>query len=234
MNFSKMSFFTFLVFAGMTISGCTSDYTRFSSNGHQQIKQIKKVGIITPDVKVYELGAGGANTPLGKQTEIARNFLFENTKVSLQNLGMKVRKIDLQGGDSLLFQETLAMYRTVDDAILGKKTSDTKKKFEYDLGSLDSLALYYDVDAFLFLRGYDTEPSSNRSAAAVAGVVTGVLFGVGVILHEPSFLSVGLADRDGKILFYNFNNEMDTWNYTKEKDVKKLTEKLFKEFSKKK
>lgn len=222
-----------IILVGFIFSACSPNYNRFSTDGVQKIKKIKKIGVLTPDVKVVEISAGGSQTPLGKETETAKNLILEKTKKSLEGMGFGVKVINVQDNDSLALQETLAMYRIVDESIQKKKTEETKKKFDFEIGSVDSLAKAYDVDAFLFLTGFDSQASSSRQAAAVAGVVTGILFGVSVALHEPSLISVGLTDKSGKIVFYNMNQETDSPNFTKEKDISELVKTLFKEFSSK-
>ncbi|MCK6601670.1 MAG: hypothetical protein L6Q77_07570 [Bacteroidetes bacterium] len=222
------------VFCCLLMAACSPNYNRYSSDSPAVIKKgIKKIAVLTPDITVYELGAGGSQTPIGDQTATAKRNFLDQTKKSLEAKGFSTRVIDTNGADSVTFLEVLAMYKTVNEAIQKKKPTETKKTFDFEIGSMDSLCKVYDTDAFLFLVGWDTEPSSSRQAAAAAGVVIGVLTGVTVTLHEPSLLSVGLVDSRGKIVFYNMDKSVDEWKFSKQKDSDKLTKNLFEDlFSK--
>lgn len=224
--------FPFLLLNWLIFNGCTPDYTRYSSKGPYLVQGIKTIGIISPDLGIYELSAGGSSEKLGVESEKARILILNAFTSELKKSGIEVKVIEVKGTDSIRLDETRAMFKTVNDVILTKNTDETKWKFEFDIGSIDSLATQYQVDGFLFIQGYETRNSTSRNLAATAGIVTGVLVGVGTVYHNPYLISFGLADRKGKILLHNHQRGLDEskWALDDTEEVTEMAEFLFKTF----
>ncbi|MBN8704924.1 MAG: hypothetical protein J0L62_03550 [Bacteroidetes bacterium] len=224
--------FPFILLNWLVFNGCTSDYTRYSSKGMYLSQNIKTIGIVTPDLDIFELSAGGSSERLGAESEKARLLILNGFTSELKKSGIDVKLIEVKGPDSIRLDETLAMFKTVNDVILSKNTDETRWKFEFDIGSVDSLATLYQVDGFLFIQGYETRNSTGRNIAATAGVITGVLVGVGTVYHNPYLISIGLTDRKGKILFHNHQSGKDgsKWALDDSEEVTEMSEFLFEKY----
>lgn len=224
--------FSVLLLNWVIFNGCTPDYTRYSSKGPYLVQSIKTIGIISPDLGIFELSAGGSSEKLGAESEKSKVLILNAFTSELKKSGIEVKLIDLKGPDSTRLDETRAMFKTVNEVILTKSTDETKWKFEFDIGSIDSLATQYQVDGFLFIQGYETRNSAGRNFAATAGVVSAVLVGSGTVYHNPYLISFGLADKKGKILLHNHQTGVDgsKWTLDDAEEVTEMTEFLFKSF----
>ncbi|MBN8704927.1 MAG: hypothetical protein J0L62_03565 [Bacteroidetes bacterium] len=134
----------------------------------------------------------------------------------------------MTGKDSLALTEISAMYRSTENVILKKGQKATEKKFEFEVGSLDSLPRYFGVDGLVFIHGFDTRSSSGRNTAQATALVVGAITGTTVILQNPSFLSIGIIYRNGKLVYYNFDRSVNQWNFSKKGDLEELSEILLK------
>ncbi|MCA0445597.1 MAG: hypothetical protein LCH54_05150 [Bacteroidetes bacterium] len=228
-KFTYPTYFLAIVFVITIFSGCTANYSRFSPESPEQIKKIKRIGLLTPEINIREISAGGSSIVLGEHTATSRKYFIENTKKIFEKKGIEVKFIDLSGQDSLRFIEPLAMYRTINNAILQKDPSETRNNFQFEIGSLDSLSALYEVDGFLFLSGYDLKSSTSRVFAETALVAVG---GLGAS-EKRSLLCLGIADKSGKLLFHSYNNEPDIWIFTREQSVKDLMIKVTRDYTRK-
>ncbi|MBN8704928.1 MAG: hypothetical protein J0L62_03570 [Bacteroidetes bacterium] len=231
-KFTYPTYFLAIVFFITIFSGCTANYSRFSSEAPENMKKLKKIGLLTPEINILEISAGGSSIVLGEHTATARKYFIENTKKIFEKKGIEVKFIDLSGQDSLRFIEPLAMYRTINNAILQKDPSETRNNFQFEIGSLDSLSALYEVDGFLFLSGYDLKSSTSRALAETAiGVVGGL--GSMMMTEKRSLLCLGIADKTGKLLFHSYNNEPEIWIFTREQSVKDLLIKVSRDYTRK-
>lgn len=234
-DFTTISVLFLLVISFCFICSCTSSESvidfgnaRMPGTGRAALRQIRTIGLVAPETKILELSASGNETVLGPETDSLKKNVTLLFKKSLENLNFSVKFLNTTGKDSLAMAEISAMYRNTENVILQKSLKATEKKFEFEVGSLDTLPRYFGVDALLFIRGFDSRSSSGRNTAQATALVVGAITGTTVILQNPSFLSIGIIYRNGKLVYFNFDRSVNKWNFSKKDDIEELSEILLK------
>jgi len=228
----------FRVGAVLVLSSCgnSEEITQYKgtaqipSTGRMALRQIRTIGILEPEFIVNELSVGGNQSLLRNETDSARKLLLHFFKNRLNKLGYQVSVLPAGKTDSIAFSEFLPLYLRTEKQILDKQALKKKPKFEYDIGSLDTLPRFYQIDAVLVLSGYENKPSQSRIAAQATAVAVGVVTGSTLILENPSFLSAGIVYRNGKLVYYNFHMANNGLNLVSPKDIEKSTDFLLDRF----
>lgn len=197
-----MRFFKLMVLflAVVPLAGCATANFRTSPNYTENIKKIKTIAVMPPDVKMYEITAGGMTQEMDEWSELAKKNITEALKKKLADrYEVKIKFIEekwLKENKKDAWLANNALYNAVSDsaythAFNGLGQFPAKKEiFDYSLGTeIASLSTGLDADALLFVWGVDTQVSAGRAAveffqAALAGVY----------YFHTSVLTLGLID----------------------------------------
>lgn len=195
----------------LALSGCATDSAlRSPSNAGERLKDIKNVYLAPPDVKVYELTAGGVREQRDDWSTAAKANLVKSTVDALKNKGLQIKQVPVESDLEEELHDIQTLYRAVSLSIQThtyNKDSlfpDKVKNFDYSVGPIDKFLDRYHSDALLFLDGYDEISTAGRKTLNTVGVVAAALMGV-VIVPRGGFTatSAALIDRSGAVVWYN-------------------------------
>jgi len=172
-------------------------------------QDIKGAGLLSPDIKIYELTAGGVRELkddwCAKGKENVQGALIQ----CLRERPLEIKPIALEKRLEEEMEDVYALYRAVNTSILshtyGQFTFPEKmKSFDYSIGSVEQISKTYGADALIFVYGSDEISTTGRQALQVLGAVAGAFTGVAVIPRSGiTVLSVAVVDPSGVILWYN-------------------------------
>jgi len=163
--------------AGLLISGCVQPSSYMTTIGAPTPGSSPKVLIMTPDVELSVLTAGGLLEPNAEWTETAKQHLDVSLSEVMSGKSVTIasyEKIADVGPESLTEAQVLKLHEAVGSTILLHKYRPnmglpTKKdKFDWTLGgSVASLQKRYDADYVIFVYLRDSFSSPGRVAANI-------------------------------------------------------------------
>lgn len=195
----------------LALSGCAADSTlRSPSSAVERLKEIKNVYLAPPDVKVYELTAGGVREQRDDWSATAKQNLVKSAVEALKSKGLHIEQIPVESDVEDELHDIQALYRAVSLSIqmhTYNKASlfpEKIKDFDYSVGSIDKFLDRYHSDALFFVDGYDEISTTGRKTLNTVGVVAAAVMGV-VIVPRTGFTatSAALIDRSGAVLWYS-------------------------------
>ncbi|MBT3237775.1 MAG: hypothetical protein HOL37_07990 [Rhodospirillaceae bacterium] len=188
------------------LSGCvtTSFYT-----SKKLAPETKHIALVSPDVELSILNAGGMNEPQAEWTKLAEEHLSNSIRKKLKTLNVTLvdnqTTRELQAGDSQEVQ-LIKLHQAVGSTILEHQYNQPfrlpskKGKFEWTLGKdVRYLKEKYGADYALFIYVRDSYTSPGRATA----IVVAALFGVGI----QGGVQIGFASlvdlNSGDIVWFN-------------------------------
>ena len=173
-----------------------------SDRFHPDLSALRTVGIVTPDVKVFELTA--SNEPVFRPdwSEQSTEAVTRSLEAVLRARGLEPRRFQPATAarqDEL--REVKLLYQSVVAAILQATFANQfpakVSRFEYSLGDLGRLLEAEQVDAVVLASGSGAVSSGGRKTVQVLSA----LF-AGVSSSGVDRLVVGVVDRRGDVLWF--------------------------------
>jgi hypothetical protein len=196
----------------LTVLGCASlPAQRYRAHPEFETRstQIHTAGILSPDIKIYELTAGGIRELRDDWCKIGKETVGQAAGECFSERQVQVKILPIEKESEEELEDILALYRAVSRSILSHTYGDNPfpekvKRFEYSIGPIDSLLKRWDSDALVLIMGFDEISTSGRKALTAAAMVLGALTGV-VMLPGGGLTVVNMAvvDPSGNILWYN-------------------------------
>ena len=206
---NRLALFSFIFTIFLTGTVFPSEDSRKHAELLARIKQIKTVMII-PDVKMYEILAGGIKEYRDEWSSKAKENMMKAISETLRGKQIESKTVpdDLATTEEL--NDIQALYKLVSLSIrlhaydkvnlFPNKLQD----FNYSVGSIDHIMTGLGIDAVLFVDAIDEISSGSRKALMAAGVIAGALLGVIPMQSIGSHAtSMGLLDRTGTVIWYN-------------------------------
>ncbi len=174
--------FLVLAFAALIISGCAAPTGISSTIDPPKAGTSPTVLVMTPDIEISVLTAGGLLEANAEWTEQAKGHFRASLAEVLEEKSVTIvdyEQIDSIGPDSLAEGQVLKLHEAVGAAIrfhgLPALNLPTKKdKFEWTLGdSIEPLRERYDADYIVFIHLRDSFSSAGRVAANVVFALLG-------------------------------------------------------------
>lgn len=189
--------------------GCAPVHRLTHPDFNKQARSIKKYLLVTPDVKIYELSAGGLH-------ELRDDWCAQGQNGILNALQTELKKRKVALNDSIInpndenFKDTRTLYEAVSHTVMTHVIGNSAYRFpskytqfDYSIGSVASILEKYEADALIFTFGFDEVASSGRQALSAIGFFTGALTGVYVTPRSSiTFVSLAIVNKEGKILWY--------------------------------
>ncbi len=208
---------------GVLLSGCAKNI-RTIPDLAERVRKIKIVALARPDVKIYEVSAGGLHELRVEWSEKGRENVAKAVLDRFRGSPVEIRLLEPDSDTEQELNEVLALFEAVSQSIILHTYSeqnnpnvfpDKVKNFEYSVGSLETLLRKSGADALLLLTGVDEVATGGKKALNVLGVVTGIAVGAvtGVPIvprMEGTAMRVALADKSGAIVWYNINGSVTT------------------------
>ncbi|MFW5813325.1 MAG: hypothetical protein ACOCXC_03270 [Fibrobacterota bacterium] len=239
-------FFTLIVLA---LNGCSSKTHCYGPNFSPLNSSVKRLGILSPDVFLYDVSAGGIHEYRDDWSRKASEQVMAAAAERLEQKGASAAVIHDSMQHSPLFElKTKFRYHcnTVQSVLYGENCLVTQiDSFTYSMGTLDSLCDLHGVDGFVYIYGYDERFSPERleilsssakaktARSACFGVLLGVLTGYyGFTSYrvppERTFLAAVVAQRNGTVKWYRHYYEGDDSDLRSRSDAGKVLEAVLK------
>ena len=173
--------------------GCATSTDRCHPEFNHRIQPIKTVCLLPSDVLVYEELPDGRLKQLNDRSEAAGLSIQQALVTELTARDFRVLTYPVGATHRTAeLQEVLSLYRAVNRSIqlhtFGPEVFTAKRtRFEYSVGPLKTLLQQNGADAFVFVR---------------------VLYRFS-LQQSRSFVSLGLADATGTILWYGANGSRE-------------------------
>ena len=181
----------------------------------------KTIFVVSPQIDIYELGAGGQSEAIPEWSQIARS----NVRQAPLNEFAKREQLHVTAWDEQVlapalrsnYEQSLLLFNIVSEAILthaiswqnvrpGVRTAffpEKARSFTYSLGK-DVTELAPDADAFLLVRGFDQRSTSGRKALGVLATLIGG-GGNAARLRGGNLFSATLVDaKTGDVLWFTY------------------------------
>lgn len=207
-GFSNFTLTALVVLVGL-VAACAQT-SSFQKSEAPKVQRGAKILLMTPDIELYEISAGGMPVPKADWTAEAQRHVasalrqeFSDAGIGLVAYGSRAS----EGADEERHQQIVKLHRAVGQAILVHKYSQkmslpTKQdKFDWTLGAGAAvLRRAYGADYGLFVYLRDSYATAGRTALIIAAAI---LFGVSV----EGGTQLGFASlvdlRTGDIVWFN-------------------------------
>jgi len=200
----------------LAILGCAPPAYRAPYRAHPELeirsKNIKTPSLLPPDIKIYELTAGGVRELRDDWSLRGRENVLRALIENLHKKQYKIKTITISEDLDEEMEEIQALYRAVSMSILmhtyGPYIFPEKlKNFDYSIGSIERILQRFDADAMIFVYGFDEISTSGRKALTVLSIIAGAFTGVALMPRAGlTSVSVALVDASGTILWYSIRS----------------------------
>jgi hypothetical protein len=166
-----------------------------------RLSGLRTIGIVAPEMKIYELTA--SNEPVFRPdwTEQGREAVTAGLEAVLRGRGLESRRFEPATPEAKKeLQEVQLLFQTVVGAVLqaiANQFPATLARFEYSLGDLGPLLEAQGLDAIVFTLGHGAASSGGRKALQVVSALV-----AGVSSSGVDRLLVGVVDRRGDLLWF--------------------------------
>jgi hypothetical protein len=193
------------VSASESVSGSARIHPEFG----QRFRSRGVAALLPPDVKVFELSAGGVSELRDDWCEAGRKNVVDALKKSCRAKGIDVRDAALGKDIEEELEEIQALYEAISVSIglhvYGQFVfPDKVRNFDYSLGPIDTILQRLGADYLMFVFALDEVTTAGRKALSVAASVIGAMAGVYIVPQGGlTMVSVALVDASGAILWFN-------------------------------
>ena len=222
-----------LLCASVALSGCATT-VKVHPEFNERHEKMKKLVLLPPDAKAYEITFNAGNKPLADLMESMKTTSAEAVKASMEEKGYEVTPLALNQKDldsNPVLKDAFFELKKLYDQAIADMRANKKNSFTYDVGSSGNyFAEKHGANAIVYVRESGSHLSSGETAAQVASVALGIatVLLTGVAISRPvqpqfSFMvEVAVIDADlGDILWYNVKASND--NFTNPADKKTVT-----------
>jgi len=195
----------------------------------QRMRNVRTIGILKPDVKIFEITSGGVKELRPEWCDEACGLVKGAVAAEFRRFGYELKEIDPAADSEEEVREMLALHEAVVAGILphaydGPGLFPAKKtNFDYPVGPIDNILRPAGADALLVVRGVDEISTSGRKAMQTLGILAGAAVG---IITTPNmgktFLFLSLIDRSGDLLWFNVQGGAGGYNLREPDSVAKL------------
>lgn len=222
-----------VVLAYPSFGACAQPFSRAHPDVASRMKEVKRVGVLFLDMKIYELTAGGIRELREDWSAAGREHFSTALTAELKRRSLEpsVLSPEEQGTEDI--EDIHALYKAVREAILTHTYDHTlgrylfpekMERFDYSLGSVEPVLTGLGVDALLLVSAMDEISTAGRKALMVVGAFTGTQLRAGI-----TWANMALVDKSGSILWFN-PNPGGSYNLREAEDASKLVGRLLKEF----
>ncbi len=194
--------------------GCSSVTSSMKADYDRQVRSLKTIGVLTPDILMLELTAGGETERMDEWETAADQNMIRSVSRELASLKMKVKMIAPNQHPDL--PEICYLNHAISESLNWNTTwrryslcTDPRVCRDYAVGQVQEILNRQQVDALLIVYGINEIESAKRASARkksrAASFWIGVASPVTVApLRNPgTYLSMSLVDRDGNVLWYS-------------------------------
>lgn len=222
--------FLFIFAVSAIASGCA--HSHFSTpDAWTRVETVKTIGIVSPDISVYQISPDGG-IKLERLSEAASRDSVEAMMDFFKDTGYRVTVIgpDFKTRKELL--EVQALSKAVHKNL--REFWDIGSLHPPTLGSLDNLADFYNVEAFLFMDAIEVHKEEKISLSkSLVTLAVSTVYGTSALPKQGrSIASISLAERSGTVIWASSRDtEIDLdRNFRQKEGTRKLVGGLLSQF----
>jgi hypothetical protein len=196
---------------------------------------VKILGVLPPDIKIYELSAGGDTELRDDWSAAGREAVLHGLAEVFKDRGIALKSLavdkDMQGP----LEDVTALYRAVSYSIVEHTYRNppfqTKlENFDYSVGPVDDMLRKHQADAFLIVYGVDQISTAGRKVLRGVGLVLGSVTGQPVLSQGTTALNIALVDRSGAVLWYKIAGDDGGYDLREAKSARAFVQRLVADF----
>jgi len=201
----------------------------------RRAKVVRVVGLLPPDIKIYELTAGGVTELRDEWSAAGRAAVLQGLNEAFKERGIAIKPLvvdkDLQGS----VDDVTVLYRAVSGSIIEHTYKEhpfhTKlENFDYSVGPIDPLLQKYQADGIVIVYGVDQISTAGRKALRGVGLVLGAVTGQAVVSSGATVLNIALVDRSGAVLWYKIAVDRGGFDLRDPRSAKAFVQRLVADF----
>ncbi len=209
MNIFRTSFFTvvFYFFVIIALSSCMKSIKSNVPELEARTKKMKTLAIVTPEIEICELSAGGVEEKRDDWCKQGRANVKKALKGILKEKGVRTKIIKKNKKNKKEIESINSLYRAVAYSIYnhtfyyGNNVNifpERIKNFDYSIGSVKKFLKKYKADGLMIVYGSDEISSRGRKALQVVQAINpfGQMSRKGV-----TAMIIGVTDSTGAILW---------------------------------
>jgi hypothetical protein len=193
----------------VSVIGCAPASYRAHPELDTLIRNIKTIGIVHADIRVYELSAGDVEELRDDWSDQGSENVMKAVLAGLKNHNIQAKSLTIRKGYEDEMEDVQALYWAVSASILNysyseKGIPEKRKNFVYSVGPMKKFLDAHGVDAVLLVNGYDEISTGGRKTLRALSMITSIITGV-TKRAGMTGMSAGLVDKSGSVLWYNIN-----------------------------
>jgi len=197
-----------------------------------RLANVRTIGIVHPDIKVYQLTEDGAALMEEESREAAKSSVEEMTAF-LKEAGFKVKLIEPSLKTRKELQEVRALSKAVHKS-LQEFWNPVENMAPPTLGSLEAIAERSDVEAFMFMDGLEVHKEGKAALSKkIARLAVGTIYGPTALPRQGrSRACVSLVEANGRVTWASFRDTQISLseNFREREKTRKLVRELLSRF----
>jgi hypothetical protein len=227
--------------------GCAPITRTVHPQFEMRAKDINTTGFLSPDIKIYEFTAGGMRELRDDWCATGKENVQSAVMECLREKPFAIKPITIDKDLEEELADIYALYRAVSTSINthtrpgDHQFPEKVKNFDYSIGSVEKILRRYEVDALLFVYGYDEISTAGRKVLKVVGIIASTALaaaaGGGPIIAPRSgitLMSVALVDSSGSILWYDIKANEGGYDLRKPESASSFVRNVFSNYPRKK
>ncbi len=199
-------------------------------------KQLTNIVLVTPDITINSLSAGGVKEERPAWSEAGRKHIEKAATEVLEQKGRKARLLSDDGKSREEIEEIRTLQEAVMQSIYVYASYNPENpnffmnryaNFDYSLGSVEKLLKANKADGLLLVRGQDNISTGGRKALGVIRAINPFDSGQ---QSGMTWVEAVLTDRSGDILWYNLNWNAGGYDLREEDEARKFVQMMFRDF----
>ncbi|MCC6502780.1 MAG: hypothetical protein IT362_06570 [Deltaproteobacteria bacterium] len=201
------AFKTFLIAVVLLLAGGCAPAHYSVHDAAEQIGSIRTIGIVQPDIKIFELTEDGVAV-MNEVSDAAARSSADEIAAFFKGTRLRVKLIEPTLKSRKELQEVRALSKAVHKH-LQEFWNPVEKTAPPSLGSLETLADLYGVEAFIFMDGFEVHKREKAPLSKkLATFAVGTLYGPSALPRQNrSRACVSMSDHSGNIIWASFRDE---------------------------
>jgi hypothetical protein len=201
----------------------------------RRTQAVRVVGLLPPDIKIYELSAGGDTELRDDWSAAGREAVLKALGDAFKDRGVAIKPLTVDKDMQASLDDLTALYRAVSYSIVEHTYKHPPfqsklENFDYSVGPIDDALRKQPADAFLIVYGIDEISTAGRKALRGVGLVLGSVTGQPVPSQGTTALNIALLDRSGAVLWYKIAGDDGGYDLRDGKSARKFVQRLVTDF----
>jgi hypothetical protein len=220
------------------LTGCGPKNIKTHPDIAGKAQAIKTIALAEPEIKVYEISAGGVPELVSDWSALGRENVTKALQAAINRSSMRITSLKPDTATEEELVEVMALFEMVIYSIVNHTSTangnpnlfpDKLQNFDYSVGSLETILKSSGGDALLLVQGMDQIATAGKKALNTLGTITGIAVGALTGVYsgprmEGTRIRMALADRNGTILWYNISGGVyDLRDPESSSDIVRLT-----------